>query len=198
MIDSKFSLDEQLKQFRDSRFIAMPLAGTIAWAGIGLVGAFGSLSAAVWAIFIGTGLIFYLGVAVGKLIGEDVLGKEKRGNSFDRIFLLTAVQAIAVYSIAIPFFQQEVSSLPMSVGVLTGLMWIPFSALAGHWVGLFHGIARTVLIVAIYYAMPDHRFVAIPAAIVGLYLITIIILVGRYRTIESGHEPTDSVEIKAG
>ena len=122
-------------------------------------------------------------MAIGKLIGDDVLGKEKKGNIFDRLFLLTAVQAIAVYSIAIPFFLQEASSLPMSVGILTGLMWIPFSALAGHWVGLFHGLTRTVSIVAIYYAMPDHRFVAIPAAIVAIYAVTIVVLESRYRRV---------------
>jgi hypothetical protein len=163
----------------------MPIAGAIAWTAIGLVGAFGSLFAAVWSVYIGTGVIFYLGIGVGKLIGEDVLGREQKGNAFDRLFLLGAVQAIAVYSIAIPFFQQETSSLPMSVGILTGLMWIPFSALAGHWVGLFHGLSRTGLIVLVYYLLPEHRFVAIPAVIVGLYIVTIAILVVRYQAIEA-------------
>jgi hypothetical protein len=188
MSGSQLSLDEQLIQFRNSRFIAMPIAGAIAWTVIGLVGAFGSLFAAVWSVYIGTGVIFYLGIGVGKLIGEDVLGREQKGNAFDRLFLLGAVQAIAVYSIAIPFFQQETSSLPMSVGILTGLMWIPFSALAGHWVGLFHGLSRTGLIVLVYYLLPEHRFVAIPAVIVGLYIVTIAILVVRYQAIEAKRE----------
>jgi hypothetical protein len=55
--------------------------------------------------------------------------------------------ALLVYAIAIPFFLIERTSLPLTVGILTGLMWLPFSGMIQHWVGLFHGIARTGLIV---------------------------------------------------
>ncbi|MEM7452836.1 MAG: hypothetical protein AAF456_00645 [Planctomycetota bacterium] len=183
MGNSELSLDEQLQQFRDSRFIAMPIAGVLAWTCIGLLGFFSSIFVSVWSIFIGTGVIFYLGIAVGRLVGEDVLGSKKKGNFFDRVFLLTVVQAIAVYAIAIPFFQLDVFSLPVSVGILTGLMWIPFSALLGHWVGLFHGLSRTALLVLIYYRFPDTSFVTVPAAIVAIYVITIVVLELRYRSI---------------
>lgn len=177
------SLDDQLAHFRQSKFLAMPIAGAIAWTCIGLVGAFASTLAAVWGIYIGTGVIFYLGIGIAKITGEDLLGRERKGSLFDRIFMLTVVQAVAVYSIALPFFQQEPSSLPMSVGILTGLMWIPFSALAGHWIGLFHGLTRTVLIVVVYYLLPDHRFVAVPIVIVLVYLVTIYVLAARFRKV---------------
>jgi hypothetical protein len=39
--------------------------------------------------------------------------------------------------------------------------------------GLFHGVARTVLLVFAHDAFPGQRFVIIPAIIVGLYLISI-------------------------
>ena len=77
------------------------------------------------------------------------------------------------------------TSLPMSVGILTGLMWIPFSALLRHWVGYFHGFARTILIVAAWYLLPEHRFVAIPAVIVAVYLISIIALQRRWTAINA-------------
>ena len=48
-----------------------------------------------------------------------------------------------------------------------------------HWVGLFHGLSRTVLVLAAWYVFPDHRFVAIPAVIVALYLVTIWALESR-------------------
>ena len=189
MSDKTISLDHQLQHFRNSRFLAMPIAGMIAWTIIGLVGATGNEFASVWAIFIGTGSIFYLGLGVAKFTGEDLLGRESKGNFFDRIFLLTTVQAVSVYSIAIPFLQRETSSLPMSVGILTGLMWIPFSALSGHWVGLFHGLTRTILIVAAYYLLPEHRFVAIPAIVVLVYAATLFILSARYRAIRGDGRP---------
>ena len=173
------TLDEQLAVFRRGRFLAMPIAGTIAWTLIGVAGAILPLVGAVWAIFIGTGFIFYLGLGVARVTGEDLLGKTRKGNLFDRIFLMGTIEAVLVYSIAIPFFLIEPTSLPLTVGILAGLMWIPFSGMLGHWVGLFHSFTRTALIVAAWYLVPDGRFVAIPAIIVLVYLATIAILAGR-------------------
>ncbi|MFK7817945.1 MAG: hypothetical protein AB8G99_04460, partial [Planctomycetaceae bacterium] len=100
MSNENISLDEQLNRFRNSRFLAMPIAGMIAWTIIGCVGATGNAFASVWAIFIGTGSIFYLGLGVAKFTGEDLLGRESKGNFSDRVFLLTTVQAVSVYAIA--------------------------------------------------------------------------------------------------
>jgi hypothetical protein len=176
---TKPTLDQQHAAFLGNRFLALPIAGTIAWALIGVAGAVLPLAQAVWALFIGTGAIFYLGIGIARLTGEDLLGRERRGNFFDRVFLLTVVQAVLVYALAIPFFLVEPTSLPLSVGILTGLMWVPFAALAQHWVGLFHGVARTVLVVAAWYLFPAHRFVAVPAVIVAVYLATIVVLARR-------------------
>lgn len=174
------SLDEQHDAFVHNRFLAMPIAGAIAWTGIGIAGATFSLAGAVWAIWIGTGMIFYLGLGVARLTGEDLLGRQRKSIFFDRIFLLTVVMAVVVYAIAIPFFLVEPTSLPMTVGILTGLMWIPFSGLIRHWVGLFHGLVRTGMVLAAWYLWPEARFVAIPAVIVAIYLITIFVLHRRY------------------
>lgn len=186
MIDySKLPLDQQHAAFVRHKFLAMPIAGTIAWTGIGMAGALLPLEAAAWALFIGTGMIFSLGVVVARFTGEDLLGRESKGNYFDKLFFHAVAMAVLVYSIAIPFFLVEPTSLPMSVGILSGLMWIPFSALINHWVGLFHGGARTVLLVVAHYAFPDQRFVIIPAIIVGLYLVTIVVLHRRYLAISA-------------
>ncbi len=174
------SLDEQHAAFLDNRFLAMPIAGAVAWTGIAVAGAILPLFYAVWALFIGTGMIFYLGLAVARLTGEDLLGRERNSNFFDHVFLLTVASALLVYAIAIPFFLIEPTSLPLSVGVLTGLMWVPFSGLVRHWVGLFHGVTRTALVVAAWYAFPDHRFVAVPVVIVAVYLITIYVLARQF------------------
>jgi hypothetical protein len=178
---SRLSLDEQHAAFTSSPFLAMPIAGTIAWTVIGIAGATLPLEWAVWAMFIGTGSIFSLGLAVAQFTGEDLLGRKTKGNFFDRVFLSAVAMAVLVYAIAIPFFMIEPASLPLSVGILAGLMWLPFSALLGHWVGYFHGIARTVLILAAWYLFPDNRtrFTLIPGIVVSVYLVTIAILVAR-------------------
>lgn len=184
---STATLEDQRAEFSRSRFLAMPIAGAIAWTFIGIAGAFFSVSQAALALFVGTGIIFYLGLLIARFTGEDLLGKKRKGNFFDRLFLLTVMMAVLVYAIAIPFFLIERTSLPLSVGILTGLMWIPFSAIIQHWVGIFHGVARTALIVAAWYLFPERRFVVIPAVIVGIYLITIYILAKRGRCLDNLH-----------
>ena len=192
MIDySTLSLDRQHAAFLRHKFLAMPIAGTIAWTAIGIAGAVLPLGAAAWALFIGTGMIFSIGVVVARFTGEDLLGRESKGNFFDKVFFHAVGMAVLVYSIAIPFFLVEPTSLPMSVGILSGLMWIPFSALINHWVGLFHGVARTVLLVIAHYAFPEQRFVIIPAIIVALYLITIVVLHRRYVAMSASPTPSN-------
>jgi hypothetical protein len=173
------TLEEQRIEFSNRKFLATPLAGLIVWAVIGLAGIFFSKTVAVWSIFIGTGSIVYLGLFISKFTGENFLEKNKPKNEFDSLFMFTVGQAILVYSIAIPFFILDYSSLPLSVGILTGLMWLPLSWTIKHWVGMFHTLTRTVVILALWYLVPDQRFVAIPFAIVAIYVVTLIILNNR-------------------
>lgn len=175
------TLEEQRAEFARSRFIAMPIAGTVAWAVIGICGLFLPVGLAAWVLFIGTGSIFGLGLLVARLVGEDLLGKTRPHNAFDDLFFHTIIMAWLVFAIAIPFYMIKPTSLPLTVGILSGLMWVPFSWMIQHWVGLFHGITRTVLVLAAWYLLPGHRFVVIPAVIVVIYLVTIVVLLGRTR-----------------
>lgn len=174
------TLQDLRAEFGRSRFLAMPIAGTIAWAAVGVLGAVLPVMAASWALFICTGAIFPLGILIGRFTGEDILAA-KSENALDRLFGLSILMANLVWAIAIPFWLVEPTSLPLSVGVLAGLMWIPFSWMLDHWVGMFHAIARTVLIVVAWFAFPDLRFVVIPAIIVVVYAVSIWALATRPR-----------------
>jgi len=176
------TLEQQRIEFINQKFLATPLAGLIIWTLIGLIGIFFSDFVAVWSIFIGTGSIVYLGLFLSKFTGENFLDKSKPKNEFDTLFLFTAGQAILVYSIAIPFFLIDYSSLPMTVGILTGLMWLPFSWIIKHWVGIFHTLTRIITVLTLWYLLPEYRFIAIPFAIVLIYIITLIILKNRKKT----------------
>lgn len=176
------TLEQQRIEFINQKFLATPLAGLIIWNIIGLIGIFFSDFVAVLSIFIGTGSIVYLGLFLSKFTGENFLDKNKPKNEFDTLFLFTAGQAILVYSIAIPFFLVDYSTLPMTVGILTGLMWLPFSWIIKHWVGIFHTLTRIISVLTLWYLLPEYRFIAIPFAIVLIYIITLIILKNRKKT----------------
>lgn len=134
-------------------------------------------SAAI-ALFLCMPAVFPLAFLIGRLIGEDVFGSQEQ-NELDGLFGYGVVMSMLVWGIAIPFWMIEPSSLPLSAGILAGLMWIPLSWILQHWVGLFHAVARTLLIVAAWLLLPDLRFVAIPALIVLVYLISILALATR-------------------
>jgi hypothetical protein len=179
MNKTKRALEEQRIEFSNGKFLATPLAGLIAWLLVGISGLILPHQTTVWVLFIATGCIVYLGMFISKYTGENFLDKNKPKNEFDKLFFFTVGQAILVYAIAIPFFIIDYTSLPLTVGILTGLMWLPFSWIINHWVGIFHALTRTILVLLLWYLLPEYRFVAIPFAIVLIYIITIIILTNR-------------------
>ncbi|MFT5885415.1 MAG: hypothetical protein ACI9IP_001875 [Arcticibacterium sp.] len=81
-----------------------------------------------------------------KIYGRFFFGKKKPKNEFDNLFLFTVAQSVLVYFIAIPFFLIDSSSLPLTVRILTGLMWLPFSWIIKHWIGVFQAIFRTIFV----------------------------------------------------
>lgn len=156
----------------------------LAWACIGIGSAFlDSPQAKAWLLFIATGSIVYIAMLLSKITGDPFFQKEK--NPFDWLFFYSLAMALLVYSIAIAFFIQDYRSLPMSIGILTGLMWLPFSWIVEHWVGTFHTLARTLLITLAWFLFPNQSFVLIPAIIAAIYLVSIWGLETRWRALQS-------------
>ena len=179
------TLEEQREEFSKRRLIATPIAGMIAWAIVGISSLFLGPFAISMTLFVATGSIIYLGMFVSRFTGENFLDKRKPKNTFDTLFLYTVGMSVLVYAIAIPFFLLDYTSLPLSIGVLTGLMWIPISWIIRHWIGLVHGIARTVLVVLAWYLFPDHRFLVVPMIIMLLYIFAIAVLEKRWRSVRN-------------
>jgi len=173
------TLEEQKNEFKQSKLLATPISGLIAWLIVFISGLLFSDQITVWVLFIATGSIVYLGMGISKLTGENFLDKDKPKNTFDTLFFYVVGQAVLVYAIAIPFFIENYTSLPLTVGILTGLMWLPISWIIDHWVGVFHTVVRTISVLLLWYLFPSGRFVFIPLAIVVLYVITILILIKR-------------------
>jgi ethanolamine transporter EutH len=177
------TLDEQRREFAQRRGLAMPLAGAVAWTIVGAAGVFLRPILEVWVLFGAVGSILYLGIIFSRFTGENLSDRQRPKNVFDGLFLRTVGEAVLVFAIAIPFFRVDYTSLPLSVGILSGLMWLPFSWIIEHWIGTFHTLARTVLVTASWYLFPNFRFIAVPAVIVAIYAVTIVVLEGRWRGI---------------
>ncbi|MDQ2641415.1 MAG: hypothetical protein M3Y79_12665 [Pseudomonadota bacterium] len=124
-------------------------------------------------------MIVYLAMFISKFTGENFLDRTRPKNTFDALFFYAVAMSLLAYAIAIPFYLIDHTSLPLSVGVLSGMMWVPITWIIRHWIGVAHAVARTVLVVSLWYLLPEHRFVAIPFGIVVLYIWAIAILVKR-------------------
>ena len=180
---SRLSLDEQREEFARNRFLAMPIAGMIAWAVVGIGGLVLPPAGQVWTLWLATGSIFGLGLLIAKLTGEDLLGRTRPKNEFDGLFMSAVFGAWLVFAIVVPFLQADYTSLPLTMGILAGLMWMPFSWIIRHWVGYFHAVTRTLGLVVAWYLWPDHRFVVLPAIIVAVYAVTLVVLARRKRAL---------------
>jgi hypothetical protein len=186
------SLDAQRREFASRRFLAMPLAGTIAWTAAGVAGAALPPVGASWALFIATGSTVYLGLFLSRFTGERFTDRNRPKNTFDTLFFTTVAMSLMVYAIAIPFFLHDYTSLPLTVGILAGLMWLPLSWILEHWVGIFHTVSRTLLVTAAWYLFPTHRFTVIPAVIVAIYAVTMLVLERRWRALPAADRRPDA------
>jgi hypothetical protein len=173
------NLDQHLADFRSRRLLAMPTAGLIAWLSVAVASPWLSPVGKVWWLFIATGSVFGIALLIAPLFGEDLLGRRRARNPFDGLFFSALVGAWLVFAIAIPFLRLDFTSLPLTVGILTGVMWPVFSWMIQHWIGYFHAIARTALLLLCWYLFPEQRFVVLPLVIVATYLHTLFVLARR-------------------
>lgn len=182
------ALEAQRHEFAQRRGLAMPLAGAFAWTIVAVGGIFLPPGLEVWLLFVATGSIAGLGFFFSRFTGENLLDKRRPKNEFDGLFFHALGSSLLVYGIALPFFRADYTSLPLSVGILSGLMWLPLSWITGHWIGAFHAVARTALVTASWYSFPKLRFVAVPAVIVAIYAMTIVVNETRWRRIHLTHQ----------
>lgn len=195
---SSMSLDQQLAEFRQRRFLAMPLAGILVWATLIVTGALLSPRAQVLAVFIGTGSIVYLAMLLAKLTGEQLTFKSnKQRNFFDTLFLSAVSMCFLCYALAIPFFLENYRSLPFAVAILTGLMWLPIGVLIQHWVGIFHAVVRTILCSLAWVLYPEHSFVLQPMIVVAMYVVSIFALELRWKRLQRNRAMPSSLSMQA-
>ncbi|WP_419146889.1 DUF7010 family protein [Pseudoalteromonas 'SMAR'] len=177
------TLDHYRQEYKQKKLITMPIAGTIVWFLLGCLSLYLPEEKMVLPLYIGTGSIFYLALFLSKFTGEKLLVKSSEMNPFDKLFLYTVAMSFCGFAIAIPFGIENHTSLPLSIGIISGLMWLPISWTLEHSVGLIHTILRTLLIVAAWYVWPEIRFTAIPFLIVFVYGISITQLYLRHKKV---------------
>jgi hypothetical protein len=176
------SLEQQRSAFCQRRFLAVPLAGAICWAVIGIASPFFDTFGATMLVYGCTGAIVYVGVGLSRLTGEPFFRREP--NAFDRLFMVAMGTQLLVFAIAIPFAMAQPRAVTLGLGILSVLAWTTFSWITQTWIGYFHAVARTVLVLAGWLLFPAHHFQVVPGIIVALYALTILVLEKRWQRIK--------------
>lgn len=181
-METSTTLEEFRADFCRHRFLAMPLAGTIAWSIVGIGSLWLNAFQSSMLLFAAVGGIVYLAMLLGKFTGENL--SAGFGNPFDRLFFAGTFQAWLTLAIVIPFFMTDYRSLTLGMGIMTSLMWVTFSWIVQSPVGYLHCVVRIVLILAVWYLFPEHHFQAVPVVVVATYLVTIAALERRWRKLQ--------------
>jgi hypothetical protein len=169
------TLAELRTDFRRSggKFLSMPIAGAVAWSAVAISGIFLPAAGAAIALIVACAAITPLSLMIARFLHERLVGG---ANDLGRLMGRSMLMVNLFWTVAVSFWVVEPTSLPLTAGTILGLQWIVLGWIIRHWIGLFHAIVRTFLIVTVWWLFPESRFVAVPVAIVAVYLVSIVVL----------------------
>lgn len=166
---------EQLQQQRQSYFIrtnggiALPAAGLLYWAMLGLAGYW--LKPGQWMLlaFATSGLIFPLSLLLRKPLRADILAKSPLASVIGPALLSMMLS----WPIIIVTSGIDKALAPLTLAIGMSLHWPVIGWLFGSRVCGIHAICRAVLVTFLWYVFPNDRFTLIPFAVATLYGLTI-------------------------
>lgn len=150
--------------------VCAPAAGALYWAALATMAPFASTHHWCLAAFIGSGLIFPLALALQKPLRSDMMLKRTP---------LTGPGSYAYANIAlgwaitIPAFHADPQLVPLALGISMSLHLVGTAWSMNLKTYLIHPLLRAAIVVLLWYALPEQRFLLIPLAIALLYLATI-------------------------
>lgn len=172
------TLDELRADFdqRAKRSLSMPFAGLVVWAVVAVLGVILPPKSATLALVFATGAIFPLAMAVARVRGERLL---ENTNPLARLMGVCVVMVNLLWAVHIPLLVYAPQFVPLSLGIALGLHWMVYSWIIGHPLGYRHAIVRTIGLVAVWFAFPEHRVVAPALVVVAAYAMTIAEMLAR-------------------
>lgn len=182
---TQLTLEQHRRAFCEKKLMAMPISGAIIWLVLGILGLFIAPEQMVLITYIATGSIFYLALVVAKFTGEDLLAKKGAPkNPFDTLFFATVVMSLMGFSLVFILAQLDYRTVPVSIGIISGLMWLPLSWIIQHKLGVIHTLVRTVTITLVWFLSPENTFVLVPFIIVATYIVSLWQLANRFQQLQ--------------
>ncbi len=154
----------------------MPIAGGLVWAAVALAGLILPERPATLFLLFATGAIFPVALVVARALNERPLGNS---NPLAKLMGLSTLMVNLLWVVHVTAALEMPALVPLTIGISLGLHWAVFSWVIGHHVGLVHAIARTVMVGAAWWLVPDGRIAAVGVAVVIAYLYSIVTLAAR-------------------
>jgi len=163
--------------------ISLPVAGAVYWtlaavAGVWLVPQQWGLAAAF-----GSGLIFPLGLALQKPFRSPFMAVKSPLSGLT-IAAVIGINLLWPVHVAIVSTAPQIAPLSLAIGMT--LHWPIIGWAYASRVCMAHAVVRTGAVTAIWFALPEMRFVAIPAAVAILYIAAALGLAWEARRSASG------------
>lgn len=154
------------------RGLPMILAGIAFWVIAGIAGiVFDDL--AVWVYVYGIGLVFPVGLLVGKVMKADMLAAT---NPLFKVAGMVGGMQLLFVPLVVLVLMVLPAWLPLAVGVLTGAHFLPLAVLyrSKAYVVLSIGTVATATLTG--WLLQPHAFVITPFAVAAVYFVTCILL----------------------
>ncbi len=158
------------------RSLALPLAGAIVWAVVGIAALFLTPRTSSFVLVIGTGAIFPIGLLLAVVLRERLLNNT---NPLAKLMGMSVLMVNLLWAVHISLLYIAPTLISLTLGISLGLHWIVFSWIIQHPLGLIHTIARTILVTAAWWLFPEHQVSAVAGAVVITYVYAIIALRSR-------------------
>jgi predicted neutral ceramidase superfamily lipid hydrolase len=155
---------------RSKGSLSLPIAGVVVWSVVAVLGAVLTPKAAVLALVFATGAIFPVALAVAKARSEHLT---ESANPLARLMGICVLMVNLLWALHVPLLLSAPHFVPLSLGIGLGLHWMVYSWIIGHPLGYRHAIARTLGLVAVWFAFPEHRVSACAVVVVLAYLVTL-------------------------
>ena len=166
------ALDELRDDFerRAKRSLSLPIAGTIVWTIIGVLGLILPDRMAIYALLFLTGAIFPVALGIATLRGEQLLSNT---NPLAKLMGACVFMVNLLWALHIPLALRAPVFVPLSVGIGLGLHWVVYSWITRHPVGYQHAVIRTVALLVAWWLFPANVVTACAAAVVLAYFYAI-------------------------
>lgn len=149
----------------------IPMAGTVYWAGLGVLGYY--VDEAMWTFwaFVASGSIFPMALALAAIFRNPFM---KDRNAVSSVLFPAFVSMFLFWPMAVAAWWTNVQLVPLILAIGMSIHW-PVIGWSYARTGLFtaHSVGRAVIVFLVWQFLPDLRFTGLPFAVAVIYALTV-------------------------